>query len=78
MGLVYFVKQFTHIKIVLEPYDRRKPVTKSMLQEVNLNMRIGNRCSRPVGKAVESLVLLQKSHAAMYLLIEARSFGHQT
>ena len=53
-------------------------MTKSMLQKVNLNVGIGNGCSRPVGKDVESLVFLQTSHAEMNFLTEARSFGHQT
>ena len=53
-------------------------MTKSMLQEVNLDVGIGNGCSRPVGKDVESLVFLQTSHAEMNLLTEACSFGHQT
>ena len=51
-------------------------MTKSMLQEVNLNVGIVNGCSRPVGKDVESLVFLQTSHAEMNLLIEAHSFGY--
>ena len=49
-----------------------------MLQEVNIDVGIGNGCSRPVGKDVESLVFLQISHAEMNLLTEAHSFGHQT
>ena len=39
-----------------------------MLQEVNLCVGIGNGCSRLVGKDVETLVLLQRSHAKMNLL----------
>ena len=31
-------------------------MTKFMLQEVNYDVEIGNGCSRPVGKEVESLV----------------------
>ena len=53
-------------------------MTKSMLQEVNLDVGIGNVCSRPVSKDVESLVFLQISHAEMNFLTEARSFVHQT
>ena len=37
---------------------------KSMLQEVNIDVGIGNGCSRPVGKDVESLVLLQTSNVS--------------
>ena len=48
---------------------------KSILQEKNLNVGIGNGCSRPVGKNVESLVFLQTSYSAMNLLIEACNFG---
>ena len=44
-----------------------------MLQEVNLDVGIGNGYSRPV----ESLVFLQISHADQNLLAEAHSFGHQ-
>ena len=51
---------------------------KSMLEEVNLYLGIGNRCNRLVGKDVESLVFQQLSHIAMNLLTEAHSFGHQT
>ena len=53
-------------------------MTKPILQEVDLNAVIGNGCSIPVGKDVESLVFLPTSHAAMNLLTEARSFGYQT
>ena len=52
-------------------------MVKSMLQEVNLNLRIGEGCNRPVGKDVESLVFLKISHTGMDSLIEANSFGHQ-
>ena len=51
---------------------------KSMLQGVNLNVGIANVCSRPVGKDMESLVFLQKSHAKINLLMEACTFYHQT
>ena len=40
-------------------------MTKSILQEVNLDVEIGNGCSRPVGKDVESLVFLQISYVEM-------------
>ena len=33
-----------------------------MLQEVNLDVRLGNGCSIPVGKDIESLVFLQTSY----------------
>ena len=46
-----------------------------MLQEVNLDVVVGNGCSRPVGKDVESLVFLQTSHAKVNLLTKADSFG---
>ena len=47
-----------------------------MLQEVNLNVGIGNGYSRPVGKDVESLVFLQISYVKMNLVTEARSFSY--
>ena len=53
-------------------------MTKSIPQEVNIDMGIGNGCSRPVGKDVEPLVFLQISDTAMNLLTEAYSFCHQT
>ena len=56
----------------------RKEVTKSILQEVNLDVDIDNLWSRPVGKDAESLVFLQTSYAEINLLIEAQSIGHQT
>ena len=52
-------------------------MTKSMLYEMNLDAVIGDGCSRPVGKNVESLAFLQISHAEMNMLTEAQSFGHQ-
>ena len=51
-------------------------MTKYMRQEVNLDVKIGNGCSRPMGKDVESLLFLQTLYAAMDLLTEAHSFGH--
>ena len=53
-------------------------MTKSMIQEVNCDMGIGIGCIRTVDNDVESLVFLQTPHEKMNLLIEARSFGHQT
>ena len=70
IDLECFAKLFIHTKIALQPCDRGKSVTKSILQEVNIDMVIGNGCSRPVGKDVESLVFLQKSYSAMDLLTE--------
>ena len=61
INLVYFVKGSTNTKILLQPCDRQKSVTKSMLQEVNLDVVIGNGCKRAVSKDVESLVFLQIS-----------------
>ena len=40
-------------------------MTKSIFWEVNLDMGIGNGCSRKVGKDVESVVFFQISHAKM-------------
>ena len=51
-------------------------MTKSILQEGNLNVGISDEHRRPVGNDVESLVCLQISHAAISFLIEAGSFGH--
>ena len=45
--LVYLVKQLIHIKITLQPSNSEKLETKHMLQEVSLDMGIGNDCSRP-------------------------------
>ena len=53
-------------------------MTKSMLQEVNLDVEIGRGCNISVGKDKESLVFLQISYATMNLLMELCSFGHQT
>ena len=39
-----------------------------MLQKVNLDVGIGNGCSKPMGKNVVSLVFLQISHASMNIL----------
>ena len=50
---------------------------KLILLEVNLDVDIGNGCSRPVGKDVEFLVFLQTPHAEMNLLSKSQSFGHQ-
>ena len=77
INLGYFVKLSTHTKIALLPCDREKSVTKSILQEVNLGVVIGNGCIRLMGKDAESLIFLQTSHVGMNLLTEARSFGHQ-
>ena len=46
-------------------------MTKHIIQLVNLDVVIGNGCSRTVSKEVESLVFLQTSHAAVNLLTEA-------
>ena len=48
-----------------------------MLQEVNLDVVIGNGCSRPMGKDVESMVILQTAQAVVALLTEASSFDNQ-
>ena len=53
-------------------------MTKSMFQEVNLDMQTSNGCSIPVGKDVKSLVFLQASYAPMNLLMEAYSLGQKT
>ena len=53
-------------------------MTKSILHGVNLGIGIGNVCNIPVGKDVESLVLLQTSRAEINLLAETHSLGHQT
>ena len=77
LNLVYFIRQSMHKKLALKPYGSIKSVIKSMLQEVNLNVGIGNGCSRSVGKDVEPLVFLHTSHVEMNLLTESCSFGYQ-
>ena len=47
-----------------------------MLQEVNLDVEIGNGCIRSMGKDAKSLVFLQTLHAGMNLLTETCSFRH--
>ena len=49
-----------------------------MLQEVSVDVGIGNGCGRPLGKDIESLVFLQASHAYKNLSKEAYSFGQKT
>ena len=53
---MYFVKQSTLKNVVLKPCDRGNTMIKSILQKVNCDVGIGNGCSIPVGKEVESLV----------------------
>ena len=42
-------------------------MTKSIIQEVNIDVGISDGFRRPVGKDVDSLVVLQMLHAAINL-----------
>ena len=74
---MYLFRQSTHTKKALKPCERGKSVIKSMLQEVNLTLGIGNGCNRLLGKDVESSVFLQTSYVAIDLLMESHSLGNQ-
>ena len=53
----------TTVRIVLQPLDSGKSVTKSRLQEWNLLGGIGKGYKAPGARAVESFVRAQTSHA---------------
>ena len=78
ISIVYFVSRSTHVMIALKPPDRRRPVVKSIDQDVKRAGGIGRGWSKPFALVVASLVRMQTSHFPTNSATSARNLGHQT